>query len=342
MPDILSLLVAAFTGWFKSRAVLQLENLAMRHQLSVLQRKRPRKIWLRRWDRLFWVWLSQRWSMWQNTLVIVKPATVLKWHQMGFKLYWRRLSGRTRPGRPVISREVRDLIRRLSQENPLWGAPRIHGELLMLGYDVGETSVSKYMAKHEKPPSQTWKTFLENHAGQIVAMDFFTVPTIFFKVLHVLILIDHERRRIVHFNVTINPTSAWVIQQIRDAFPWETAPRFLLHDHDPLFMACQSSLNAMGIKTVVTTRASPWQNAIAERVIGTLRRECLDHVIVLNEEHLRQKLGEFMSYYHGSRTHLGLAKDCPNPREVQPKGAGRIIAFPVLGGLHHRYERVAA
>ena len=212
----------------------------------------------------------------------------------------------------------------------------------MLGYDVGETSVSKYMAKHEKPPSQTWKTFLENHAGQIVAMDFFTVPTIFFKVLHVLILIDHERRRIVHFNVTINPTSAWVIQQIRDAFPWETAPRFLLHDHDPLFMACQSSLNAMGIKTVVTTRASPWQNAIAERVIGTLRRECLDHVIVLNEEHLRQKLGEFMSYYHGSRTHLGLAKDCPNPREVQPKGAGRIIAFPVLGGLHHRYERVAA
>ncbi len=273
--------------------------------------------------------------------MIVQPDTVVKWHQTGFRIFWRWRSRKKHPGRPQVSKELRNLIRAMSLDNPLWGAPRIHGELLMLGYDVGETTVAKYMIKPKKPPSQTWKTFLENHAGQIVAMDFFTVPTIFFKVLYVLILIDHERRRIVHFNVTTNPTSKWVIQQIRDAFPWDSSPRFLLHDRDPLFMASQSSLKKMGMETVITVPHSPWQNAVAERMVGSLRRECFDHIIVLNEGHLRQKVSPYVDYYHSTRTHLGLDKQCPIHRDVQRDESGKVVAFPVLGGLHHRYERAA-
>ncbi|WP_227665226.1 integrase core domain-containing protein [Magnetococcus marinus] len=315
--------------------------LALRHQINILRRQKPKRPTFSRWDKLFWVWLSRRWSGWKSALVIIKPATVVKWHKQGFKLYWKWKSQPKRPGRPRIPKEVRDLIRKMSRENPLWGAPRIHGELLKLDYDIGETSVSKYMLKPDKPPSQTWRTFLDNHVNQIVAMDFFTIPTIFFKVLHVLILIDHDRRRIIHFNVTTNPTSAWVVQQIREAFPWDSAPRFLLHDHDPLFMASQHSLKAMGIETLITAPGSPWQNAIAERMIGSCRRECFDHIIVLNEEHLRQRLGEYVDYYH-QRTHLGLAKDSPVHRPIQHKDSGDVIVFPVLGGLHHRYERIAA
>ncbi|WP_085440342.1 integrase core domain-containing protein [Magnetofaba australis] len=342
MLTTLSELIRFITGFFKCRTALQLEVLALRHQLNVLQRKSPKRPTLKVWDRLFWVWLMRLWPAWRNALVIVKPSAVVKWHRKGFRLYWRWKSRKKRPGRPPVPKELRDLIRQMSRENPLWGTPRIHGELLMLGYDVGQTTVGKYMVRPEKPPSQTWRTFLENHSNQIVAMDFFTVPTIFFKVLHVLILIDHERRRIIHFNVTTNPTSAWVIQQIREAFPWDTTPRFLLHDRDQLFMASQFAFKRMGIETVITAPGSPWQNAIAERVIGTLRRDCFDHVIVFNEAHLRQKLGEYVAYYHGSRTHLGLSKDCPVHRDIQPKEAGSVVAFPVLGGLHHRYERVAA
>ncbi|MBF0454694.1 MAG: DDE-type integrase/transposase/recombinase [Magnetococcales bacterium] len=341
MPSILTLIVSTITDSFKSRALLQLENLALRHQVNILRRQKRKRPILNRWDRVFWIWLSRVWPNWKSTLVIVKPATVVKWHQAGFKIFWRWRSHKKRPGRPCVPKEVRDLIKRMSQENPLWGAPRIHGELLKLGYDVGETSVAKYMVKHEKPPSQTWKTFPENHADQIVAMDFFTVPTIFFQVLHVLILIDHERRRIVHFNVTTNPTSRWVIQQIREAFPWDSAPRYLLHDRDPLFMASQSSFKKMGIETVITAPGSPWQNAVAERMVGSCRRECFDHIVVLNEEHLRQRLGEYVDYYH-QRTHLGLDKDSPIHRDVQSSELGKIVAFPILGGLHHCYERVAA
>ncbi|MBF0447995.1 MAG: transposase [Magnetococcales bacterium] len=342
MSDIIHLFLKAVQCFFQSRAAMQLEILALRHQISVLHRQQKKRPALNHWDRIFWVWLSQIWPRWKEALVIVKPDTVVKWHQTGFKMFWRWRSRKKRPGRPPVPKEVRDLIRQMSRENPFWGAPRIHGELLILGYDVGETTVAKYMIKPKKPPSQTWKTFLENHADQIVALDFFTVPTIFFKVLHVLILIDHDRRRIVHFNVTTNPTSAWVIQQIREAFPWDTAPRFLLHDRDPLFMASQSSMKKMGLETVITAPHSPWQNAVAKRMVGTLRRECFDHIIVLNEEHLRQRLGEFKVYYHSTRTHLGLDKQCPINRDVQSVESGKVIAFPVLGGLHHRYEKVAA
>uniref|UniRef100_A0A1S7LC16 Integrase, catalytic region n=1 Tax=Magnetococcus massalia (strain MO-1) TaxID=451514 RepID=A0A1S7LC16_MAGMO len=239
--------------------------------------------------------------------------------------------------------EVRLLIKRLREENPLWGAPRIHGELLKLGYDYAQSTIANYLPKPNKTPSQTWNTFLHNHRHQMVAMDFFTVPTLFFKILHVLILVDHQRRRVVYFNVTTNPTSAWVAQQIRQAFPWESAPRYLLHDRDPLFAGdCRAALYAMGTFSVITAPGRPWQNAICERLIGTLRRECLDHMIVLCEEHLRKILGEYLLYYHGSRTHMSLSKDCPNPRPMQVQQSGRIKSTPFLGGLHHRYERQAA
>jgi transposase InsO family protein len=342
MPEILSLVIATITELVKSRAALQLEILALRHQINVLQRRKPKRPRLMSWDRFFWVWLMRLWSGWREALVIVKPETVIRWHREGFRLFWKWRSRRKTPGRPTLEKEIIKLIRQMSQDNPIWGAPRIHGELLKLGYAMAESSVGKYMAKLEKPPSQTWRTFLDNHSDGLIAMDFFTVPTVFFRVLHILVLLDHKRRRIIHFNVTCNPTSAWVIQQIREAFPWDSAPRFLLHDRDPLFMAIQHALKGMGIETVITAPGSPWQNAYCERVIGTLRRDCFDHIIVLNEKHIRQRMGEYVAYYHGSRTHLGLDKDCPTHRDVQPRGSGRVVALPVLGGLHHQYERIAA
>ncbi|MBF0188283.1 MAG: transposase [Magnetococcales bacterium] len=342
MLGTLSDFIPFITEFLKSHSALQLENKALRHQINVLKRKNPSRPRLRSWDRILWIVLYRIWSGWKNALVIVQPETVVKWHKEGFRLFWKWKSRNRRPGRPLVSYEVRRLIRQMSLENPLWGAPRIHGELLKMGYHVGETSLGKYMVKTTKPPSQTWRTFLDNHADQIVAMDFFTVPTICFNVFHVLILIDHERRKIVHFNMTSNPTSAWVMQQIREAFPWDSSPRYLLHDRDPTLMACQSVFKAMYIEPVITAPRSPWQNAIAERVIGSLRRECLDHIIVLNREHLRRILSSYIEYYHGQRTHLSLKKDYPVTREIQLPTSGKIIAHPILGGLHHQYKRVAA
>ncbi len=328
---------------FRNHTALQMENLALRHQLAVLQRTIPCRLHIHLLDRLLWVLLSRIWQGWREALVIVKPETVIQWHRAGFRLFWKWKSRRKRPSRPTVTKEIKDLIRKMGLENPLWGAPRIHGELLKLGYQVAETSVAKYMVKPIKPSSQTWKTFLENHANCLVAMDFFTVPTIFFKVFHVLIFLDHKRRRIIHFNITTNPTAAWVAQQIRDAFPWDSAPRYLIHDRDPVFQGkCQEALKAMGIKEVKIAPASPWQNVYCERVIGSIRRECLDHVIVINEEHLRRKLAEYKTYYNKSRTHLGLTKDSPEPRAIQPIGTGDIITIPHLGGLHHQYMRKAA
>jgi len=221
---------------FKSRAALQLENLALRHQLGVLQRsvKRPK---LAAADRLLWVWLSQAWGDWRSALVIVKPETVIAWHRKGFRLFWTWKSRRGKPGRPAVSKNVRDLIRRLSRENPLWGAPRIHGELLKLGIDVGETSVGKYMVRHRRPPSQTWRTFLENHVKTMVSVDFFTVPTIRFQILYVFLVLAHDRRRILHFGVTAHPTAEWTAQQLREAFPFDQVPRYLLRDRDKIFGA---------------------------------------------------------------------------------------------------------
>ena len=330
-------------GHLGINAWLRLENMALRHQILVLRRKQKRRVRFTALDRIFWILLFRLWPRVLDALVIVQPATVVQWHRQGFRWFWRWKSRRQKPGRKPLPKEVRDLIWRMCRENPLWGAPRIHGELLKLGYEIVQSSVAKYMVKSKKPPSQTWKAFLENHADCIVAMDFFTVPTVFFKALHVLVLLDHERRRVIHFNVSTNPTSAWVAQQIREALPWEFAPRYLIHDRDPVFRdQCKTTLKAMGIEEVITAPQSPWQNPYCERIFGSLRRECLDHVIVLNEEHLRRVLTSYLDYYHESRTHISLGKDCPNPRPTQATSDGKVVAFPCVGGLHHRYERKAA
>jgi transposase InsO family protein len=276
-------------------------------------------------------------------LVIVKPETVIGWHRKGFRLYWTWKVRHGRPGRPPISKEVRKLIRTMSRENPLWGAPRIHGELLKLGIDIGETSVGKYIVRSRKPPSQNWRTFLENHVKTMVSVDFFTVPTIRFQVLYVFLVLAHDRRRIVHFNVTAHPTAEWTAQQLREAFPFEQISHYLLRDRDGIFGGeFRKDVKAMGIKEILSAPRSPWQRAYVERVIGTIRRECLDHVIVFNDASLYRHVKSFLAYYQESRTHLSLAKDTPEPRPVQPPEFGRIVAIPQLGGLHHRYERRAA
>ena len=340
--NTLQVLAAAVSVTFKSRAALQLENLALRHQLGVLQRsvKRPK---LAPADRLLWVWLCAVWSGWRSALIIVKPNTVIAWHRRSFRLFWTWKVRRGQPGRPAVSKEIRRLIRRLSRENPLWGAPRIHGELLKLGIDVGETSVGKYLGRHRKPPSQTWRTFLENHVKTMVSVNFFTVPTISFRVLYVFLLMAHDRRRIVHFNVTAHPTAEWSAQQLREAFPFDQVPRYLLRDRDGIFGSeFRRDVKAMGIKEVLSTLRSPWERAFVELVIGTIRRECLDHVIVFNQASLYRHLKSFLAYYHESRTHLSLAKDSPEPRPVHSAECGAVVAIPQVGGLHHRYERRAA
>ena len=250
---------------------------------------------------------------------------------------------RGKPGRPTVSPEIRALIRRMNRENPSWGAPRIHGELLKLGIDIGETSVSKYLVRSRKPPSQTWRTFLENHLQSLVSVDFFTVPTIRFQVLYVFLVLAHERRRIVHFAATAHPTAEWTAHQLREAFPWETAPRYLLRDRDRIFgQEFVNQVKAMGIEQVLSTPRSPWQRAYIERLIGSIRRECLDHLIVFNERSLRCHLRAYSAYYRQTRTHLALRKDCPEPRCVQAPDVGPIVSIPEVGGLHHRYERRAA
>ena len=340
--NTLQVLAAAVSAFFKSRAALQLENLALRHQLGVLQRcvKRPK---LAPADRLLWVWLFAVWSGWRSALIIVKPNTVIAWHRRSFRLFWTWKVRRGQPGRPAVSKEIRQLIRRLSRENPLWGAPRIHGELLKLGIDVGETSVGKYLMRHREPPSQTWRTFLENHVKTMVSVDFFTVPTISFRVLYVFLVLAHDRRRIVHFNVTAHPTAEWTAQQLREAFPFDQVPRFLLRDRDGIFGSeFRRDVKAMGIQEVLSTPRSPWERAYVERVIGTIRRECLDHVIVFNQATLYRHVKSFLAYYHESRTHLSLAKDSPEPRPVHEAECGAVVAIPQVGGLHHRYERRAA
>jgi len=231
----------------------------------------------------------------------------------------------------------------MCRENPGWGAPRIHGELLKLGIDIGESSVSKYMVRGRKPPSQTWRTFLENHAQQLVSIDFFTVPTLRFQVLYVFLVLAHDRRRIVHFNVTAHPTAAWAGQQLREAFPFDQLPRYLLRDRDAIFGAeFRGQVRDMGIQEVLSTPRSPWQRAYVERVIGSIRRECLDHVIVFDAMSLRRILGLYFAYYHRSRTHLSLEEDSPEPRPIQPPAMGPVVAVSQVGGLHHRYERRAA
>ena len=338
----MSALLTALFASFRSRAALQLEILALRHQLAVLQRsvKRPK---LTPADRLLWAWLSAVWNDWQSSVFIVKASTVIGWHRKGFRLFWDWKIRHGKAGRPGVPKELRHLIRTMSRENPLWGAPRIHGELLKLGIDIGETSVSKYLVRRHKPPSQTWRTFLDNHVKSMVSVDFFTVPTIRFQVLYVFVVLAHERRRILHFGVTAHPTAEWTAQQLREAFAWDSAPRYLLRDRNRIFGSeFTKQVKELGIEELLGAPRARRQRAYIERVIGTMRRECLDHVMVFSEAGLSEHLRKFTDYYHGSRTHLSLQKDTPESRRVQAPEGGRIVVIPEVGGLHHRYERRAA
>jgi len=340
MIDVILTLLRSLSSSLRGRGNLVAENLALRHQLMVVRRqaKRPR---LTNADRSLWVMLQRLWPHWDKALVLVKPATVIAWHRAGFRLYWKWRS-RPKCGRPRVDRETRELIRRLWFENPTWGSPHIMAELAKLGIRVSDSKVRKYKPRFRKPPSQRWKTFLKNHTGDIVATDFFVVPTITFRLLYVFIVMSHERRRIVHFNVSESPSARWAGQQIIEAFPYDRAPKYLLRDRAGIYGAdFVRRVRSMGIKQVVTAPKSPWQNLYAERMIGSTRRERLDHIIVINETHLRRILKEYFVYYHRSRTHMGLDNDCPRPRAVQPSETGQVSATPVLGGLHHEYQRRA-
>jgi putative transposase len=320
---------------------IALENLALRQQLAIYKRRlaRPR---LRPADRLFWASLARVWTGWRQALVIVSPDTVLRWQRRRFRQHWTRLSNRPRGGRPSVSAEVAALVRKMAAANPLWGAPRIHGELLKLGIDVSERTVSRLMPKRRTPPSQTWRTFFANHVRDLVPIDFFTVPTARLRVLFVLVLLAHHRRRVVHFNVTEHPTAHWTAQQIVNAFPDASAPSSFLHDRDVYGEPFRRRVKGLRIKEVLTAPHSPWQNPFAERLIGSIQRECLNHVLVLGERHLRRILVRYFAYYHQARTHLSLDKDAPDLRPIERPATGKIVQLPEVGGLHHRYVRQAA
>jgi len=293
-------------------------------------------------DRLFWVFLYCHVESWRKLLQALHPETVIRWHREGFRRYWRRKSNGIKPGRPPVDVELRNLIREMQGTNVGWGAPRIHGELLKLGIDVSQATVSKYMLQSKNPPKQTWQTFLNNHEDCIASIDFSTVPTATFRILYVFVVLSHKRRVIAHFNITQHPTAQWTAQQLTEAFPFESAPQYLVRDRDAIYgEVVRKRIKSLGIKEIVIAPRSPWQNPFAERVIGSIRRDCLDRIIVINEKHLRRVLADYLDYYHGSRTHLSLNKDPPVPREVE-HGTGQVVGLPKVGGLHHRYIRAAA
>ncbi len=340
VPEFILSILAAIRIFFRSRSDTALEVLALRQQVAVLKRKRPRPT-LNYRDRFFWTTLRRFWSRWSDVLVIVKPETVIGWHRTGFRLYWR---WRSRPGggRPKITDELRGLIRRLARENPDWGAPKIHGELQKLGFVVSERSVARYLRgiRRHPDPGKRWLAFLHNHREVIVALDFFTVPTVTFQLLYCFFVIEHGRRKILHFNVTRHPTAPWVVQQLREAFPDAGPYRYVILDRDSKLDAdVIAFLKATGLEPKRTSIQAPWQNGVAERWIGSCRREILDHVIALNEAHLRRLVRDYVNYHHQDRIHDALEKDTPNcrPVEAKPSGNATLISSARLGGLHHRY-----
>lgn len=343
MTDAFRLLLGTMVRLFQTRRGLLLENLALRQQLAASKRKQPRPR-LGIFNKLFWVLARRFWPGWKQALIVVSPETVARWHRAGFSLYWRVISRARRVvGRKRISKEVRDLIFRMVAENPTWGAPRIHGELLMLGFDVSERTISRWMrrAPRDPEPARRWRSFLANHREAIVAMDFFTVPTLTFRLIYCLFILSHDRRQILHFNVTHHPTQPWVVQQLREAFPFESQHKYLIFDRDAKFgTEVLAAVRAMDCKPKRTSFRSPWQNGVAERWIESCRRDLLDHVIVLNEQHLKRLLSDYVRYYHEDRTHLGLAKGTPGKRTRSTK-RGRVLFFPRLGGLYHRNNRAA-
>jgi len=338
MIGLLYFALAVLASPFKSKLRLEAENAVLRHQLIVLRRRLHGRVRLTNHDRWFFIQLCRWVPSVLQVLTIIRPETLVRWHRAGFRRYWRWKS-RPLGGRPPIDTELRALIRQMSTENQLWGAPRIHGELLKLGFSVAQSSVAKYMVKRRGPPSQGWRTFLHNHAPDIAAMDLFVVPTIGFKLLYGFVIVRIDRRDLIWINVTTNPTAEWIARQITEAFPWDEAPRYLIRDRDRIYSSVVTRrLRAMGIRDKPTAPASPWQNGFAERLIGSIRRECLDHIIVLGETHLRRILRSYANYYSGIRTHRSLDKDAPVSRPVQRTGV--ISSRAILGGLHHHYAGV--
>jgi transposase InsO family protein len=338
MIALLWFLLTLFASPLKSKSRLEAENAALRYQLIVLRRKVGGRVRLTNGDRLFFIQLYRWFPSVLKVITVIRPETLVRWHRAGFRRYW---CWKSRPfgGRPQISAELRALIRRMSIENPLWGAPRIHGELLKLGFEVAQSSVAKYMIKRGGSPGQGWRTFLRNHAPDIAAMDLFVVPTIGFSLLYAFVIVRLDRRDLVWTNVTTNPTAEWIARQLTEAFPWSTAPRYLVRDRDRIYGSIvPRRLRAMGIRDKPIAPASPWQNGFAERLIGSIRRECVDHIVVLGEAHLRRILESYARYYNDIRTHRSLDKDAPAFRPIQR--IGNIASHAILGGLHHHYVRV--
>ena len=338
MIALIRFLLAMLALPIKSKSRLEAENAALRQQLIILRRKVSGSARLTNNDRWFFVQLYRWFPSILEVVTIIQPETLVRWHRAGFRRYWRWRS-RRRDGRPQIRAELRALIRQMSGENPLWGAPRIHGELLKLGFEVSQSTVAKYMVRRWGPPSQGWRTFLRNHAPHIAAMDLFVVPTISFDLLYAFVIVRLDRRALISINVTRHPTAEWIARQITEAFPWNEAPRYLIRDRDNVFGAIVTRrLRAMGMRDKPIAPASPWQNACAERLIGSIRRECVDHLIVMGEAHLRRILQSYARYYNEIRTHRSLNKDAPISRAVQRIGI--VKSHAILGGLHHHYVRI--
>ena len=338
MRDLCSLIWWAVVGLVRSRVALQAEILVLRHQLNVLRRKSPKRMALGNIDRVVLIGFYRLAPKVLEAVKIITPETVIRWHRAGFRAYWRYKS-HPLSGRPKISAEIRQLVREMSLANPFWGAPRIHGELLKLGIAVGQTTVAKYMARRRRPPSQGWKTFLRNHTDAIASIDMFVVPTVSFQLLYGLVILRHSCRKLLWLSVTAHPDAEWIARQLTEACGWNEAPRYLIRDRDGAYGETYiRRLEAMGIRDRPSSARSPWQNGHAERLIGSIRRDYLDHVVVFGERHLRHLLNSYQRYYNEVRTHLSLQKDAPIPRAV--RSAGRVIPVPLLGGLHHQYVRV--
>lgn len=343
MVSLIRFLFSMMSSTLRTRASLQLEVAALRHQLSVYKDagRRPR---ITPADRLLWSLIATLWSGWRRSLCFVQPRTVVAWQQKRFRDYWRRLSQSGKPGRPTISPELRNLIRRMWEANPCWGSPRIVGELGKLDIHVAKSTVEKYKPRPNTPSSPSWRTFLDQHDKDLVSVDFFVVPTVKFRVLFVFIVLAHDRRRVIHFNVTEHPTARWTAQQIVEAFPWDSTPRFLIRDRDRIYGdTFQRRIQSLNIEEVVIAPRSPWQNPYAERVIGSIRRELLNHVVALNERHLKRLLLGYLDYYHHWRTHRSLEMDAPNGRCIKkPASSGQVVELPTVQGLHHYYLPDAA
>jgi putative transposase len=343
MVNIFGLLLGTILRVFHARRALLLENLALRQQLAALKRRHPRPR-LTVFDKVFWVLAHRFWSGWKQVLIVVTPETVVRWHRAGYQFYWKLISKVRKPmGRRQTPKEVQELIFRMIAENPTWGAPRIHGELLMLGFGISERTVSRWMRKAPRNPelAKRWLAFLRNHREAIAAMDFFTVPTLTFRVLYCFFVIGHDRRKILHFNVTQHPTGSWIVQQLREAFPYDHGLRFLIFDRDAKYGSeVPATIQSMKVQCVRTSRESPWQNGVAERWVESCRRDLLDYVIPVDESHLKRLLSDYVHYYHEDRTHLGLEKETPG-RRTRCRALGPVVSSRRLGGLHHRYDRAA-